>query len=99
MDVGTDFQGRYTWSIVSGGAPKVQFDDGCTTSETGINGSGLWIFTREPTGTGVWVESARRRLQELGYTLSRLQHVEQNCCNYDGAFIKENGRSGKILNL
>jgi len=88
LDVGSDSKGEYTWSIVSGGAPTVQFDDGCTTKEAGVNGSGLWIFTRVPTGAGLWVEQARNRLQQLGYTLQRLKEVKQAGCKYKGALIK-----------
>jgi hypothetical protein len=40
----------YDWAVVSGGQPNVPGGkDTCRTSLTGVNGSGLWIFTRDPT--------------------------------------------------
>eukprot|EP00615_Pteridomonas_danica_P010859 CAMPEP_0114360362 /NCGR_PEP_ID=MMETSP0101-20121206/23803_1 /TAXON_ID=38822 ORGANISM="Pteridomonas danica, Strain PT" /NCGR_SAMPLE_ID=MMETSP0101 /ASSEMBLY_ACC=CAM_ASM_000211 /LENGTH=343 /DNA_ID=CAMNT_0001504553 /DNA_START=43 /DNA_END=1071 /DNA_ORIENTATION=- len=33
---------QYTWAVVSGGQPTIRYDDGCTTSLTKTNGSGLW---------------------------------------------------------
>jgi len=89
---GTDDDGKYTWGVVSGGPPTVQYDDGCTTSEKGINGSGLWIFSRVPTGASLWVSQARAKLQELGFTLQRLKPVEQEGCEYQGAVIKLDNR-------
>lgn len=87
--VGQDTNGHYTWAVVSGGSPTQQYDDGCTTKETGVNGSGLWIFTREPTGNSIYLASARQQLVDLGYTLQRLKDVTQAGCKYDGALIKD----------
>ena len=73
--------------MVAGGPPTVQYSDGCSTKETGVNGSGLWIFVKDTTNTNAVME-ARKKLVELGYTLSRLLNVTQEGCKYEGARIK-----------
>lgn len=80
--------GEYVWGAISGGAPTVQFDDGCTTKETGVNGSGLWIITREQVASGEIIQEARNALTKLGYTLQRLKPVAQKGCSYEGFIIK-----------
>jgi hypothetical protein len=37
---------HYEWIIVSGGPPTESYPDGCTTKLTGVNGAGLWLFSR-----------------------------------------------------
>lgn len=74
---------------MSGGPPTEKYDDGCTTKQTGTNGSGLWIFTRDATPAEGMVDAARSALTELGYTLSQLKDVEQAGCTYPGAFLKQ----------
>jgi len=77
----------YEWGVVAGGPPTVQYSDGCSTKETGVNGSGLWIFVKDTTNINAVME-ARKKLVELGYTLSRLLNVTQEGCKYEGACIK-----------
>ena len=89
LAVGTNNAGEYTWGVVSGGNPTVQYNDGCTTKETGVNGSGLWIFTRAPVGSEEDVNAAKKALTNLGYTLQRLKKVVQTGCSYKGATIKK----------
>ena len=82
---------NYSWAIVSGGPPTVQYADGnCSTKLTGTNGAGLWLFTREPYGTSAdtSVSLMRNILLEKGYTTSLLINVTQRGCNYSRAFIK-----------
>lgn len=82
---------NYSWAIVSGGEPNVTYNDGnCSTSENGVNGSGLWLFTRERFG-GFAMESVRSMriyLRDYGITTSQLLNVTQVGCNYTGAYIK-----------
>lgn len=85
---GTKPTGEYTWGLISGGPPTVKFDDGCTTKEKGVNGSGLWIFTREPVASEETLNEARAKLKELGYTLQRLKNVAQKGCSYKGFHLK-----------
>lgn len=82
---------NYSWAIVSGGLLTVQYPDGnCSTSENGVNGSGLWLFTRDNIKENVayYVNLMRESLKVLGYSVSQLLPVHQQGCNYSGAFIK-----------
>ena len=79
---------HYEWAIISGGQPTEQYSDGCTTSETKTNGSGLWLFTRARVADPVLINMMRGRLTALGYTLQRLHPMQQAGCEYAGAFIK-----------
>merc|ERR1711861_27771 len=49
--------GEYAWAVVIGGEPTVQWPDGCTTKESGTNGAGLWLFTREPVASKKQLEA------------------------------------------
>jgi hypothetical protein len=82
---------NYSRAIVSGGEPNITYKDGnCSTSEKGINGSGLWLFTRERTGEFAMesVTAMRNYLISYGITTSQLLNVSQTGCNYTGAYIK-----------
>ena len=82
---------NYSWAIISGGPPTVVYPDGnCSTSLSGINGSGLWLITRSNDFEHVQhcVGLMRERLRSFGYSISQLLRVNQSGCNYDGAFIK-----------
>lgn len=82
---------NYSWAIISGGPPTVIYPDGnCSTSLTGINGSGLWLITRSNEYAHVqqYVGLMRESLMYFGYSISQLLRVNQSGCNYDGAFIK-----------
>ena len=82
---------NYTWAIVSGGAPNVKYPDGnCSTSLSGTNGSGLWLFSRYRYG--LYADNLTRHMRNIllnmGITLSQLMNVQQRGCNYTGAYIK-----------
>lgn len=80
---------NYEWAIVSGGPPTQPTPDGnCTTKTTGVNGSGLWLFTRCPGDGKGFVPKMETILREKGYSTSLLLPVKQDGCNYKGAFIK-----------
>lgn len=82
---------HYEWAIVSGGQPTVQYPDGnCSTSEEGINGSGLWLFTRISNTDIVdqYIHIMRDKLLNLGYSIKQLLNVTQKGCKYTGAFLK-----------
>lgn len=85
---------NYEWAVVSGGKPTRKFADGCTTKKNGINGSGLWIFTREPTGPEAerGVAAALDVLREKGYATSQLIDVPQEGCTREGALIEPNNK-------
>jgi hypothetical protein len=82
---------NYEWAIVSGGPPTIQYSDGnCSTSLTGVNGAGLWLFTRQQFGKYAmyYVDVMRSRLLDLGYTISNLLNVSQRGCEYNTSYIK-----------
>jgi len=82
---------NYTWAIISGGPPTVKYPDGnCSTSENGVNGSGLWLITRNNNTDSVQYEIniMRESLKYMGYSVSRLNNVTQKGCTYEGAYIK-----------
>lgn len=79
---------NYEWAIVSGGQPTEIFEDGCTTKEDGINGSGFWYFTREQVASEETLAEMDAAARGLGYTTSQLIKVEQEGCKYEGAKLK-----------
>merc|ERR1719473_2515342 len=81
---------NYEWAIISGGQPSVKYDDGCTTKETGTNGSGFWLFSRSPVADAAQMAAIKQKAKDLGFPLSRLHPVAQAGCKREGAFIKRN---------
>lgn len=79
---------NYEWLIVSGGQPREEYDDGCTTKVNATNNAGLWIFSRNPIISKTHMKEATQLLRMKGYTLSQLKVVQQKGCQYDEAFIK-----------
>lgn len=79
---------NYRWAIVIGGPPRVQYPDGCTTPEEGVNGAGLWLFHRQPVAPKKDVREMRSYLASQGIAVSRLQPVVQQGCHYTGAYLK-----------
>lgn len=80
---------NYEWAIVSGGNPNVRIDNQtCTTKQRGVNGSGLWIFSRKQVLDDITLHHVRDILTKKGISTSRLLNVTQKGCNYTGAFIK-----------
>mgnify|MGYP005993183471 CR=1 FL=1 len=80
---------NYEWAIVSGGQPKVRVDDKtCTTKQTGINGAGLWLFSRKKNMDEKTIQMLKHILISKGISTKYLLKVEHNNCTYNGAFIK-----------
>mmetsp|Transcript_68990 Transcript_68990/g.135450 ORF Transcript_68990/g.135450 Transcript_68990/m.135450 type:complete len:223 (-) Transcript_68990:91-759(-) len=77
------------YALVSGGPPTEKAEGGCRTG-TGVNGSGLWIFTRQQTRDQAIVDKVRGIARDLGFDLSVLLDVEQT-----GTFT--NGDPGAAL--
>ena len=71
--------GPYDWALVSGGAPTKKFPDGCRTG-TGVNGSGLWAFTREQVADKATVDMIVKTAADMGYDPTVLKPVEQVGC-------------------
>jgi len=84
---------EYTWAIVSGGQPTetVEGEDGCcTTKETGVNGSGLWLFSRDPVASEKAMLEMKSALAAQGLCKSKLRKVAQEGCTYEKYTIKPN---------
>eukprot|EP00928_Gymnodinium_smaydae_P088951 TRINITY_DN72981_c0_g1_i1.p2 TRINITY_DN72981_c0_g1~~TRINITY_DN72981_c0_g1_i1.p2 ORF type:complete len:277 (+),score=74.29 TRINITY_DN72981_c0_g1_i1:162-992(+) len=90
VEIGRDEKGAYEWAVVVGGEPTIPFADGCTTQETGVNNAGLWLLSRTPTASEEQLFEMRAALKEKGLSTERLLKVEQEGCNYTGAYIKPN---------
>ena len=73
---------NYQYAVVSGGQPRVQYHDGCTTRNDSMNNAGLWLFTREQNPSKNLVEFLMNKTKDKGYTLSLLNDVQQNGCLY-----------------
>jgi len=84
---GPEGSAKYEWAIVSGGQPDVEYSDGCTTKEDGVNGSGFWFFTRKQNPSKETISNMFKVAVDLGYTVQRLKQVEQEGCLYEGAMI------------
>jgi len=70
------------YALISGGQPTIPSEDGsgCTTG-TGINNSGLWIFTRQQERDEALVQKVRDIATDAGFDLSVLNDVDQTNCD------------------
>ena len=68
------------YALVSGGQPTKQGQNGCTTG-TGINGSGLWIFTRKQERDEALVNKVQGIATDKGFDISVLNNVDQTNCS------------------
>jgi len=93
---------NYQWAIISGGQPTDIVDSGedtsktavtCTTKTTGTNGSGLWLFTREPIPAAGVVEAMENTLLEMGVATNKLLDVPQKGCSYYNVPLKLKNRT------
>ena len=80
---------HYEWAIISGGQPNVRRSNyTCTTSETGVLNSGLWLFTRSRLYDHQTVSAMRDILVSKNVSLDLLHNVTHKGCTYEDAFIK-----------
>lgn len=77
-----------TYALISGGAPGVEAtpdpsnpDDKKCRTGTGINDSGLWIFTREQNPDGAVVDALRQKLDDMGFDTTVLNPVDNSNCD------------------
>ena len=83
------YPNNYEWAIISGGQPSVRVDnDTCTNKLEGLNGSGLWLFSRTPIMNETTINYLHKLLYNKGISSKYLLNVTQVGCKYDGAFIK-----------
>jgi len=66
-------------ALVSGGQPSIDTGDGCKNGD-GVNGSGLWIFTRQQERDEDVVNMMRQKAKDQGFDLSVLNLVDQTNC-------------------
>jgi len=74
-----DFSDTEGYALISGGAPTKAAAGGCQTG-TGVNGSGLWIFTRQQKRDDTIVDKVRGIAKAKGFDLSVLNDVDQTDC-------------------
>lgn len=67
------------WALVSGGAPTHPGTNGTCRTGTGVNGSGLWIFTRRQQRDPSIVSKVRAVASAKGFDLSVLV---VSCCRH-----------------
>mmetsp|Transcript_30514 Transcript_30514/g.90472 ORF Transcript_30514/g.90472 Transcript_30514/m.90472 type:complete len:238 (-) Transcript_30514:107-820(-) len=70
------------YALVSGGQPTLRAEGGCRTG-SGINGAGLWIFTRAQKRDEALVQKVRGIASAKGFDLSVLNDVNQTECPSD----------------
>lgn len=88
---GPDLSKPGSWAVISGGAPTNKGAEGTDTCRTGragpqtfldINGSGLWLFTKEADAGAATVAAARNAAANLGFDTSSLLSVVHKGCAY-----------------
>jgi len=67
------------YALVSGGQPNIKTADGCTCG-SGVNGSGLWIFSRKQQRDEALISKVRGIAKAQGFDLSILNDVDQTNC-------------------
>lgn len=77
------------WAIVTGGPPTVESNGACLFESAGFNGDGFWLFSKKPVDPEN-TALMREKAADLGLDVSALLPVEQEGCNYDGAFTPSN---------
>lgn len=68
------------YALVSGGQPNIPTSNGMCKTGSGVNNSGLWIFTREQQRNDDLVNEVRAIAESKGFDLSVLKDVDQSNC-------------------
>jgi len=71
------------YALISGGQPTIPSGngDGLCKTGTGINDSGLWIFSRNQTRDDALITKVRGIAVEAGFDLSVLNDVDHTMCD------------------
>mmetsp|Transcript_26362 Transcript_26362/g.39939 ORF Transcript_26362/g.39939 Transcript_26362/m.39939 type:complete len:260 (-) Transcript_26362:118-897(-) len=82
------------YALISGGQPNIPAYDGDNNfvgckSGTGINNSGLWIFSRSQTRNETLISVVRDIASEKGFDLSVLNDVDHSNCDPDACTDSE----------
>eukprot|EP00940_MAST-03C_sp_MAST-3C-sp2_P002953 g2953.t1 len=70
------------YALVSGGQPTKPSGNGTCKTGSGVNNSGLWIFTRAQKRDESLVNEVRAIAAAKGFDLSVLNDVDQSNCNF-----------------
>uniref|UniRef100_A0A7S3Z387 Lipocalin/cytosolic fatty-acid binding domain-containing protein n=1 Tax=Lotharella globosa TaxID=91324 RepID=A0A7S3Z387_9EUKA len=73
------FNDEEGWALISGGQPTIQGTNGCKNG-SGVNGSGLWIFTRQQARDDAIVQKVRNLAVDKGFDITVLNDVDQTNC-------------------
>jgi len=68
------------WALISGGEPTNEGEGGLCRTGTGVNGSGLWIFTRAQQRDETLIENLKANLRERGFDTEVLNMVDNSKC-------------------
>jgi len=71
---------NYELAIISGGEPKIETENGCTTGVGSNNNKGLWILSRKQIITNDQRMQILNIVKELGYDITLLLPVKQSGC-------------------
>merc|ERR1712100_696034 len=74
-------EGDYEWAFVSGGQPTHKTSGGCIPG-TGVNDSGMWIFTKNNVRDEKVLSAIRAVATAKGYDVNYLNDVTQEGCKY-----------------
>jgi lipocalin len=69
------------YALISGGQPTIVGENGLCRTGTGINNSGLWIFTRSQIRDEALITKVRSIAEEIGFDTSILNDVDQSSCD------------------
>ncbi len=69
------------YALISGGQPTVPTEGGLCKTGTGINDSGLWIFSRSQERNETLIEKVRSIATDAGFDTSVLNDVDHTGCD------------------
>mmetsp|Transcript_133571 Transcript_133571/g.260094 ORF Transcript_133571/g.260094 Transcript_133571/m.260094 type:complete len:212 (-) Transcript_133571:359-994(-) len=75
-----DYDEHEGYALISGGAPTKEGQNGLCRTGTGVNGAGLWIFSRQQARNEQLVQKVRSIAQTKGFDLTVLNDVDQSKC-------------------
>lgn len=68
------------YALISGGQPKEVGEGGLCTTGSGINNSGLWIFSRSQERNETLIEKVESIAEEAGFDTTVLNDVDHTSC-------------------
>jgi len=81
-----DYSEQEGYALISGGAPTEATEAACKTGD-GVNGAGLWIFTRKQQRDQDLLEKVRNIAVAKGFDVSVLKDVDQTNCKGDPVVV------------